>query len=220
MLCRENYGAIVTVTVGSGDEERSYFIYEGLLKHYSSYFRTALKKEWEEGATKTIELTDDEPGVFQIFFHWIFTGTLYSELSPGGEIPYDLMQLFKLFIFADARGIPELSNATIDGIFQVECQQWHYDVPSLQYIYDNTTPKSPLRRYMIDSATETFRFETIHDCLENYPKEFLADVITNIFANGYDSKFTSAKMGAMPYKFAKVKQLCQYHDHPKPESKP
>jgi hypothetical protein len=206
--------------VGYDHEERSYFIYEGLLKHCSSYFRTALKEQWKEGATKTIKLTEDDPDVFEIFFHWIFKRTLYSKLSSEGWIPYSSMQLSKLFVFADARGIPELGNAAIDVFVQTYFQRWGSPVPSLNYIYKNTMHGSLLRRVVVDFAVETGRFDFVHSYLADFPKEFLADALVKSFAVDRDFNFTSLKLGLKAYRTAKVKQLCQYHDHPKPESKP
>ena len=36
-----------------------------------------------------MELKDDNPEVFQAFFHWVYTGKLYFALDASGEVPLD-----------------------------------------------------------------------------------------------------------------------------------
>jgi hypothetical protein len=45
--------------------------HKGLLTHYPSYFRAAVKEEWSAGGI--ITLPEDDPEVFEIVFHAITT---------------------------------------------------------------------------------------------------------------------------------------------------
>jgi hypothetical protein len=56
--------------VGTGAGKKTFHVHEGLLKHYSSYLRSAMKKAWMVN-TKIITLSDDSPADFKTCF---FTG--------------------------------------------------------------------------------------------------------------------------------------------------
>jgi hypothetical protein len=210
MRCRKDYGHMVTVTVGTGEDQRQYHVFKGLLSYWSSYFRSALKLEWL-GSTNTIDLPEDDPAVFDIFFHWLFKGTLYSDLTAEGYIPLSTGLICRTYVFADARGIPDLCNASVNLLFQVTAQKWLFPLADLSYIYDNTVSNSGLRKFVIDKAVYVHSWTSlIEGKLETYPKEFLADVIVRakaIQSFGWDGT-TKQK-----YISDSITELCKYHDH-------
>ena len=108
---------MITIIVGKAEHGRKFYAHKGLLAHYSSYFRAALKEEWEEGATKTVTIPEDIPDVSRAFFHWLMTGKLYFALTEDGKIPLSFELICEMFVFGDARGIPEFQDAAIDLLF-------------------------------------------------------------------------------------------------------
>jgi len=56
----------------------------------------------------------------------------------------------EFFIFGKARGTPALMNAAVDGIIEKQCLMEWTPLDQIPYIYDNTTPGSPLRQLFID----------------------------------------------------------------------
>jgi hypothetical protein len=202
------------VTVGTGDQQTTFYIHEGLLRHYSSYFHAALKPEWQannDGPTKGITLDQDDPAVFQAFFNWLYTGALYSILNADNSIPLPPHLICAVFVFGDFRGIPELCNAAINTLLQASIQDWAFASKCLNYIYANTLPGSKLRKLMVDDAVSTCDFEDLlggaHAHLDEYPKEFLAEVLIQGGARGEVGRMGK---GYVPW----VKgRLCEYHDH-------
>jgi hypothetical protein len=205
----DDYGEIATISVGSEAEKKDFYIHAGLLVHYSSYFRKALDSAWIEGRTKSITLSEDSPTIFQIFFHWIYTGELYSVVLDGA-IPISFQDIFALYVFADARCIPELCDAAVDVFFRKFANVWYLPTDCLAYIYDNTLEGSNLRNIFVSLAVSTFNFCHIENHEEQYPKQFLIDVILR-----------SYKLKTVPGNFISKKafltematQLCTYHDH-------
>jgi hypothetical protein len=53
------------------EAQPEFHIHKGLLTHYPSYFRAAVKEEWSAGGI--IALPEDDPEVFEIVFHAITT---------------------------------------------------------------------------------------------------------------------------------------------------
>jgi hypothetical protein len=60
--------------------------------------------------------------VFQLVFNWLLTEKVYSQLTPEDRIPVKYSEICQLYVFGDARGIPELCNATVDLRFPKSAQ--------------------------------------------------------------------------------------------------
>jgi len=219
---------MITVVVGSGEEMRKFYTYKGLLAHYSTYFKAALKDEWREGASKTVELKEDNPEVFKAFFHWIHTGKLYFALDASGKIPLSQMLICEIFVFGDARGSPDLCNTAIDVLLQKTHQEWRVPLAEAPYVYQNTLPGSALRKFLVDDAVETYRFERLSDPsqreheLLRWPQEFLAEIVVAFVALGSTPIPSSAGYGTLSYNknnwvtYIKPLICSRYHDHPAP----
>lgn len=202
---------MITTIVGSHNKKH-YNIHAGLLKHYSSFFRRGLSAGWSEATTRTFTLTEDDPNIFQLFFHWIYSGKLYSTLTVDGQVPISFMDLCELFIFGDARGIPELCNVAIDTIFQKFANEWGYPTLVLQPVYDHTPESSKLRIFLADIAVQTYGFANLRQDPSAYPKEWQTDVIMR-------SRELKTWPGNIKPNFVKSKamEICsEYHDHSDP----
>jgi hypothetical protein len=189
--------------------KKDFYVHVGLLLHYSSYFRKALNPVWVEGHTKSITLSEDSPAIFHMFFHWIYTGEIYSTLT-NGRIPISFKDILALYVFADARGIPELCNAAVDVFFQKFANEWVFPSPSLAYVYENTLAGSNLRAIVVHLAVCCFNFCNLKQTEQNFPKEFLVDVVLC-------SVQLKIAPGNVPDKQAfldkRATEMCTYHDH-------
>lgn len=193
---------------------RRFPVYEGLLKHYSSYFRNALKKEWRKGQPKLITMTKDDPEVFRAFFHWILSGKLYHKLNDDGTIPLSVRELLKIYLFGDMRGIPGLRNAVVDLLFQKNCQDWVLPTRDLKYLFDNTREGDVLRKLFVDIAAETYTWSDLKHYGDKFPKDFLIDALLVLHARevgpGWRSGWTKDQ-----WMQTKKLEICEnYHDHP------
>ncbi|KAI4925742.1 uncharacterized protein J4E92_006478 [Alternaria infectoria] len=224
----DDYGPIVTVKVGNWDPYCEFHVYEGLLSHYSSYFKAAMKDCW--GGLKTVELKDDNPEVFNAFFRWIHTGKLYFALDASGKIPLSTELICEIYVFGDARGAPELCNAAIDLLIQQMHHEWSFPNHDLAYVYENTLQRSALRKVLLDFAVDNFRFPSLVDPngrtqgLVPYPKEFLGDMLMALLALGSTPIPSIAGRANLPFNKANwatyIKPLIcpKYHDHPAPRA--
>lgn len=210
---------MVTVLVGAG--QRPFLIHTGLLTHYSSYFRAALKNNWEEDKTNTVPLTEDDPDVFQAVFDWLYSGRLYPALTSEGKIPYDSQRICEIFVLGDFLGVPEMCNAALDLFVQWYIQTWTFLTEPLNYIYNNTVSGSPLRRLVVCLASRGFSWNSAgvpaHEQDESrYPKKFLLDVI------GYSIQINHVPGQLTVPKEEYIEQLrimlCEFHDHSSPAS--
>ena len=99
------------------------------------------------------------------------------------DIPCQALDLVKLFVFGDFRGIPALRNDVIDAFVQ-ERHTLHKEV--IPYLYANTPESSPLRRLYVDlinwqyemSTSETKGiFHADRDTLPYFTREFLMELL-------------------------------------------
>lgn len=214
-LNSEDFGAIVTVIVGENEAQRTFHVYEGPLKQYSSYFRTALNGCWLESNERVVKLPQDEPEVFQVFFNYIMSGKLYARLTTDKQIPLHEALTLKVFIFGDTRGVPEVCNAAVDLLFQILIQKGIFPGDSLRYVYDNTPGHSLLRRFLVEvllsvadlSAMETSGGQAL------LPAECMFALLKYLQAQKCSPGLpTHTTYG--DYMYAKSHELCaKYHDH-------
>jgi len=62
----------VTVIVGTGKDERTFYVHERLLMDASQYFKTALQSNFSEAGTKVFRLNEDDPVAFQLFVEYLY----------------------------------------------------------------------------------------------------------------------------------------------------
>jgi len=180
------------------------------------------------GGSRTVELKDDDPEVFQAFFGWLYTGKLYSALDASGKVPLTTKLICEVYVFGDARGAPELCNAAVDLLIQKMQHEWIYPTYQLVFVYENTPPGSPLRKLLVDDAVQNSSFSELVDLtqrskgLELYPKDFLGDVVLAFMALGSTPIPSSAGYGTLTYgktnwaTYIKPLICSRYHDHPAP----
>ncbi|KAH7084944.1 hypothetical protein BKA63DRAFT_6395 [Paraphoma chrysanthemicola] len=65
-------GEPVSIKVSPG--KKTYRVHKALLVHHSEYFRNALRNSWSEAKNGGVTLDDVEPGIFDIFVEWLYTG--------------------------------------------------------------------------------------------------------------------------------------------------
>lgn len=211
----DEYGEIVEVVVGDDRlfPKETFQVFDGLLKHYSSYFRSALKEEWIGKGAKTIALPFDKPNVFRAFYNWLFARQLYSRLSDDGSIPMSVQLICEVYVFGDVRGVSELCNAAIDLLFQRNSQRWEFPEDSLAYIYDNTTHASPLRTYMVEYGVEKYDYGRSNVGIMDLPQEHLAECLLTLCKQRKQPCYLK-DMAIGKYIHTKSLEICsKYHDH-------
>jgi hypothetical protein len=136
-----------------------------------------------ETKDQIVELDDEEPAVFLTFVLWLYEGKLDKEtLPPNGAIGVLEKHLFKLYVFADKRGIQNLANDTITML----AAYWilhHVTLSEVAGVVHLISSKSELYDLLLDILTIALRYDGTHtlesrrsDAL-NLPKEFLLDLL-------------------------------------------
>lgn len=73
----------VTDTFGQDDEQQAFGVYEQRLTTHSEFLNAALKKPWKEAGQRCVELAEDDPEIFEIFFFSVNTIRIFSREDGG-----------------------------------------------------------------------------------------------------------------------------------------
>lgn len=207
---------MITVKVGEVGHQREFNLHKGLLEHYSAYFGSALQSHWAEGSAKVVNLSDDSPEIFQVFFHWLYSRKLYHELTTEGQIPLSFKTILDIYIFGDARIVPELSNAAMNLFAQKLIRESCYPVDCVIEAYQNTRSGSGMRKFLAHIAATCFSWSLDNDCLSALPKDFLVDILLLLQKHEcvIGQKFTLH--GTIEEDIKST--ICDYHDHSDPHT--
>jgi hypothetical protein len=125
------------------------------------------------------------------------------------------LTLCKIWIFADMRGIPSLGNSAIDMLHERMCT-WSgtYNHELLKYTYENTTPGSDLRKYLVLAFTKLAGYDKFKEetTPENVTVEFLLDAMPVLVRQG--ERFRGIGREAWT-----ELDRCEWHDHSGPGGK-
>jgi hypothetical protein len=71
-----NFNAENAITLLVGPEKQKLIVHASYITRTSAFFATALKKEWTEGQTRTIELHEETPEMMAHYLDWVYTSKL------------------------------------------------------------------------------------------------------------------------------------------------
>ncbi|KAH7363913.1 hypothetical protein BKA65DRAFT_390126, partial [Rhexocercosporidium sp. MPI-PUGE-AT-0058] len=176
---------LVTFLIGPKDDLTKFVIHKEFACYHSPVLDAAFNGDFVEGQTQTYRLEDVSASAFRLFSQWIYTRKLellqmsskvkdITDSTPDPYLQQD-MDLAMLWILADKFAMPRLQNGVILCMNHVSNSLQRLPQKTFHYIYENTTPGSPLRKMTIyQCATETAAsfFEDTYD----FPIQLLADV--------------------------------------------
>jgi BTB/POZ domain len=141
--------AISTVIVGR-DQAQTFTIHKHLLSQASPYFYGALEGNFKEGCEETLKLEEDYPMVFEVLYHWLYSGCiLQASFYTQGSIPDDLLWL-RVYKFADMRLLEkfqELPFRLLKEMFSADEQK----VPSPEFVEELFNSRMPqLQQYIVN----------------------------------------------------------------------
>ncbi|TGO36602.1 hypothetical protein BHYA_0120g00270 [Botrytis hyacinthi] len=166
------------VTIVVGKEKRKFAVHKQLICESVAYFRGAFSAAgFKESQDCSMDMPEDEPGVFEYFLHWLYRGTV-----PEAKTLADFDQLLDVYIFAEKLCVNELASKAIDAIQAIsksddfdkfpDCTMKHADT-----IWKSTSPTSPLRKWCIHALVYgAWDFEASKEKKMKKKKAFLLDM--------------------------------------------
>ena len=165
------------ITVGS-TTKKTFKIHKDLLCNVSSFFRAALKGGLKKACDQSIDLLEDDPDIFERFQLWLY----FRELRDASETTKDVKWTVpvQVFLFGEARGIPELQNVAIDLFLDKYVISNEISTAPINMIYGSTRDDSPLRRLMVDTMAHRADLSQggwfAEDKRARFPSSFMFDI--------------------------------------------
>ncbi len=106
-----------------------------------------------------LELPSEDPGTFESFQLWAYTGSILEEGENAAGISWEI--LVSLYIFGNAHGISGLQNAVIDLIIDKHDVDKKTPIVEIRKIWGQTSEASPLRRFGARDECVQWRRDTM-----------------------------------------------------------
>lgn len=170
---------------------------------------------WRESRGRTIELKDDKPDTFEIYQHWLYSGTVSTRDDSGEPDDPEYLQLAEAYVLGDKLGDGDFKDVIIDAILHKSRLKVsggaffrRFSFPGaqiIQYIYDNTPKSSEARNLLVYFWAENGNGQWFNDeTQELLPKEFLMDLAVELFER--------QARGTLATSMAES-NTCKYHQH-------
>ncbi|KAF2486836.1 hypothetical protein BDY17DRAFT_308207 [Neohortaea acidophila] len=168
--------------------ERMFFIHEGVLDREGTFFYSALRKCWQEGKRRLIELPKDDPESFRLYAQWLYTHEIYVN-KPDGDKNYAI--LIDLYLLGDKILDREFQDcitdalhaATRDAVVDPEqgvVRTYPDFEETIDTLYRNTPKGDPMRRLMVNLYVQNGD-KTWLEAEADVNHEFLADVAIALY---------------------------------------
>jgi len=162
-----------------GPDHEVFSMHMALLCNAAPYFKAAFMENFVEATNGILELPDEKPQMFKYLQLWIYSGNILASHESVESVSWHV--LFDLWIFGDARGIPDLQNAVIDVLINKQSIQNQLPNPNLNEIYEKTPVEAPMRRLLVDWFSFCPNLADQQWFKEEYryknPKSFLFDLL-------------------------------------------
>lgn len=150
-----------SVTLIVGPEKHELLVHANYIVRSSKFFKTALKKEWREGQTRTISLPTDEYETVTDYMRFIYSDTL-PELQaqdlagalPGHSAARRFVPLAKLYVLGHRMMDDAVKNAVVREYHRIctqpFCMLCFPGAETVNIIYDGTMEGDLVRSLLID----------------------------------------------------------------------
>ena len=180
-----------TVTIKVGTEGSIYTVHSALLRKRSKFFANAMKPEWSGSLPirPPIDLTDEDPAIFEIYLHWLYFSALPTKAEGQGnaELDVEFCTLSKCYVLGEKLMAIGFKNTIIVAFTEAK-----YEPPRLSHpcpgelpvtiIYKETPENSPARKLLVEMWAMYARAEWEH-ILVKMPSEFKVDLIRSLVNN-------------------------------------
>jgi hypothetical protein len=176
------------VKVGEGENQETFDVHESLITSHSLFFKKAMSGSWKESEDRVIKLPEDDPEIFNVYVHHLYTGSVAVIPEP---LPADYAGaptrkiICLLYVLAEKLQDIKAKNSAIEALLadcRVKQPNGKYYFPgshNVDIIYSGTLPGSMARKFLVDIYTHkaTGKWITKHPEL---PDEFLKDLLVKV----------------------------------------
>jgi hypothetical protein len=151
-------------------------------------------------------LDDTTVRAFRLLVQWLYFKKLEIAQLKNDWVKNIVMQatennsLAELWVLADKLGIPQLQNVAIETMHQIYSKVLQIPVYTSKYIYNNTSPTSALRRYIVELCAVSLRATSFSESQAQFPHEMLIDITTFYSSYWHDNKSKKCFINPVDYR--------------------
>ncbi len=175
-----------------------------------------MEGEFKEAKDQVLRLPEDDPEMFTHFEFWLYTGSVLESHESAKDISYKI--LTDVYLFGEARGIPELQNEAINVYIDKIRADKMFTIEWLNRVYENTLDSSPLRKLLVDYVTFNVDLTKMSEKEQPlYPQQFLFDLVKSFCEHRIGTKervtdFRAVRSNYHVHDDGK-KEVSHNHDH-------
>jgi hypothetical protein len=172
----------------SESEQQIFYVHKNVLCKTSVFLQNATKPEWTGPLPRPIDLTDENPKIFQAYLHWLYSRKVATETSlandcgdaSGGhpELEYNLLS--KSYLLGEKLMNSNYHNAVMEAITYGAAIGCSFPGDEcVRLVYKRTTASSPLKKLLVDFWVWVGYKSWVVDgvVIKNTCKEFADDLI-------------------------------------------
>ncbi|KAK4611589.1 hypothetical protein CLAFUW4_12678 [Fulvia fulva] len=206
--------SMVAVEVGTGDEAQTFHVHAAQLCKSSEYLKTKAKPEWSKGKA-TVDLSYQDPGAFNIYVNWLYTGQILSTNAKKSNTSEEWLGLARAFTLGEELIDQDFKNAIMSALSTTASGAQVTDFldrlgEMVTVIYEGSVEGSPARNFLVDRGQSLERTQ-----LSKLRGELHADYTFDLALAR--AKVDTLVKGSKKHKrqpISTVKEgLCDYHEH-------
>ncbi|KAK5119280.1 hypothetical protein LTR85_007636 [Meristemomyces frigidus] len=204
----------LTIVVGVGDDEKTFYIHQNIVKDHSDFFAAALNKGWKEAEDGIVRLPTEVLAHFELFARFVYFGKIYAAKAKADSeddeahatrVGVEAHVLFDCWIMGDRLMAVSFKDAVHDAITQLIRDERLIPVDFQNSVYPKTAGPNSLRRLLVDVAVWGWAKDILPACeMDASWMEFFRDVAVR----GQEANKAQHTMTA-PF----MKHGCVYHEH-------
>jgi len=142
------------ITVKVGNNGTTFPVHESVVCDSSAFFKFAMKPEWTSATSRIVDLTDEDPDVFEIYLHWLYFKTLSTIQGRPPSADMEYIELAQCYVLGEKLLDVKFKNAIMDALVEVleNEQKGTCILPgswAIETIYEGTTEGSPARILLV-----------------------------------------------------------------------
>ena len=156
--------------------DKLFYIHTDVLVSSSAFLRNSMKPEWRTDASEPVDLSDEDPCVFESYSQWLYARQIISKADHAD----DSLHLARLYILGEQLIDSVFQDVIIDTFIRhasnsglVPCAE------AVNEIYERTQDNSPARRLMVDLWA--FGASPTSPDVDNVINRFSDDFIGDLF---------------------------------------
>lgn len=170
-------------------------------------------REWKESEGRLVRFPYHDPEAFELYLRWVYSHRiiLQSADQSNEDKAAACSLLARTYVLGDVVQDTDAKDALLDALVDYQDQTDWTPYEEARYLYENTGPRSPIRRWLVDAVVGKYSLNRVdppiyaQEVRKFQCVEFLSDVLELLDGHHRD-----------PHSFTNTvdtSDACAYHEH-------